>query len=125
MGEPSSAGEWPEGSEPSGVPQPTPAAEMLEGLLRQRWGSLPRLATIARLRRGPDGRYEPTGDPTEVLERRQAANAKERERVSDPQTPRTPQITPGTPCHIVVGTPGSATTGVARGGPPLHWRGWI
>ncbi|XP_077645329.1 factor in the germline alpha [Lonchura striata] len=69
---------------PSGVPgvlQPTPPPEVLEGLLRQRFGPLPRPATIARLRRGPSGGYEPTGDPAEVLERRQAANAKERERI--------------------------------------------
>uniref|UniRef100_A0A8C3V5B9 BHLH domain-containing protein n=1 Tax=Catharus ustulatus TaxID=91951 RepID=A0A8C3V5B9_CATUS len=60
---------------------PTPPPELLEGLLSQRFGPLPRPVTIARLRRGPDGGYEPTGDPTEVLERRQAANAKERERI--------------------------------------------
>ncbi|KAL2296240.1 hypothetical protein Nmel_018534, partial [Mimus melanotis] len=76
--------------QPSGVPeppgalgalQPTPPPEVLEGLLSQRFGPLPRPATIARLRRSPDGGYEHTGDPTEVLERRQAANAKERERI--------------------------------------------
>ncbi|RMB91495.1 hypothetical protein DUI87_32074 [Hirundo rustica rustica] len=54
---------------------------MLEELLSRRFGPLPRAATIARLRRGPDGAYEPGGDPAEVLERRQAANAKERERI--------------------------------------------
>lgn len=95
MGEPSRAGEWPEVLEPSGVPepsgplQPTPPPEMLEGLLSQRFGPLPRPATIARLRRSPEGGYEPTGDPAEVLQRRQAANAKERERVSDPEICRT------------------------------------
>ncbi|XP_032936984.1 factor in the germline alpha [Catharus ustulatus] len=68
-------------SDPPGVLQPTPPPELLEGLLSQRFGPLPRPVTIARLRRGPDGGYEPTGDPTEVLERRQAANAKERERI--------------------------------------------
>ncbi|XP_053856455.1 factor in the germline alpha [Vidua macroura] len=70
--------------QPSGVPgvlQPTPPPEVLEGLLSQRFGPLPQPATIARLRRGPAGGYEPTGDPVEVLERRQAANAKERERI--------------------------------------------
>lgn len=92
--EPSEVSEPPQVSEPPGVPQPsgvpgvlqpTPPPEVLEGLLRQRFGPLPHPATIARLRRGPDGAYEPTGDPAEVLERRQAANAKERERVSDPK----------------------------------------
>ncbi|XP_039943835.1 factor in the germline alpha [Hirundo rustica] len=87
MGEPSSAGERPGVPEASGVPeplgalQPTPAPEMLEELLSRRFGPLPQAATIARLRRGPDGAYEPGGDPAEVLERRQAANAKERERI--------------------------------------------
>ncbi|XP_068030464.1 factor in the germline alpha [Anomalospiza imberbis] len=74
----------PKPSEPSGVPgvlQPTPPPEVLEGLLSQRFGPLPRPAPIARLRRGPAGGYEPTGDPAEALERRQAANAKERERI--------------------------------------------
>uniref|UniRef100_A0A8C5UBG2 Folliculogenesis specific bHLH transcription factor n=1 Tax=Malurus cyaneus samueli TaxID=2593467 RepID=A0A8C5UBG2_9PASS len=60
---------------------PTPPPEVLEGLLRQRFGPLPQPAAIARLRRGPAGAYEPTGDPAEALERRQAANAKERERI--------------------------------------------
>ncbi|CAN8205684.1 unnamed protein product [Coccothraustes coccothraustes] len=67
--------------EPPGVLQPTPPPEMLEVLLQQRFGPLPRPAPIIRLRRGPAGGYEPTGDPAEVLERRQAANAKERERI--------------------------------------------
>ncbi|XP_063276765.1 factor in the germline alpha-like [Prinia subflava] len=67
--------------EAPGVLQPTPPPEMLEGLLSQCFGPLPQPATIARLRRGPDGGYEPTEDPAEVLERRQAANAKERERI--------------------------------------------
>ncbi|XP_023796630.1 factor in the germline alpha-like [Cyanistes caeruleus] len=67
--------------DPPGVLQPTPPPEVLEGLLRQRFGPLPRPAAIARLRRGPSGAYEPTGDPSEALERRQAANAKERERI--------------------------------------------
>ncbi|XP_077047754.1 factor in the germline alpha [Agelaius phoeniceus] len=67
--------------EPPGVPQPTPPPELLGALLQQRFGPLPQPAPIVRLRRGPDGGYEPTGDPAEVLERRQAANAKERERI--------------------------------------------
>ncbi|XP_015504251.1 factor in the germline alpha [Parus major] len=67
--------------DPPGVLQPTPPPEVLEGLLRQRFGPLPRPAAITRLRCGPSGAYEPTGDPSEALERRQAANAKERERI--------------------------------------------
>ncbi|KAM3659231.1 factor in the germline alpha [Ammospiza maritima maritima] len=79
--------EVPQPPEPTGVPQPpeptgvTPPPELLEQLLQQRLGPLPRPAPIVRLRRGPGGGYEPTGDPAEVLERRQAANAKERERI--------------------------------------------
>uniref|UniRef100_A0A8U7NUW7 Uncharacterized protein n=1 Tax=Corvus moneduloides TaxID=1196302 RepID=A0A8U7NUW7_CORMO len=76
----------PQPSEVPGVLQPTPPPEVLEGLLRQRFGPLPCPATIARLRRGPDGAYEPTGDLAEVLERRQAANAKERERIRNLNT---------------------------------------
>ncbi|XP_048145997.1 LOW QUALITY PROTEIN: factor in the germline alpha [Corvus hawaiiensis] len=76
----------PQPSEVPGVLQPTPPPEVLEGLLRQRFGPLPCPATIARLRRGPDGAYEPTGAPAEVLERRQAANAKERERIRNLNT---------------------------------------
>uniref|UniRef100_A0A674GES6 BHLH domain-containing protein n=1 Tax=Taeniopygia guttata TaxID=59729 RepID=A0A674GES6_TAEGU len=67
--------------EPSGVLQPTPPPEVLGDILTQRFGPLPQLATITRLRRGPTGVYEPMGDPAKVLERRQAANAKERERI--------------------------------------------
>ncbi|XP_027524827.1 factor in the germline alpha [Corapipo altera] len=64
-----------------GVLQPTPPPEVLEGVLSRQFGPLPRAAPIARLRRGARGEYEPTGDLAEVLERRQAANAKERERI--------------------------------------------
>ncbi|XP_065507708.1 LOW QUALITY PROTEIN: factor in the germline alpha [Caloenas nicobarica] len=78
MGEPSGVG-----GQPGGVLLPTPAPEVLELVLRQRHGPLPRAAAIARLRRGPAGGYEPTGDPAEVLERRRAANAKERERIKN------------------------------------------
>ncbi|XP_066062240.1 factor in the germline alpha [Chamaea fasciata] len=79
--EPSGVPQPSEVLEPLGALQPTPPPEMLEELLSQCFGPLPRPATIARLRRGPNGGYEPTGDPAEVLERRQAANAKERERI--------------------------------------------
>ncbi|XP_065712623.1 LOW QUALITY PROTEIN: factor in the germline alpha [Patagioenas fasciata] len=78
MGEPSGFG-----GQPLGVVLPTPAPEVLELVLRQRHGPLPRVAAIARLRRGPAGGYEHTGDPAEALERRRAANAKERERIKN------------------------------------------
>lgn len=70
-----------------GVLLPTPAPEVLETVLRQRYGPLPRAAAIARLRKQLDGGYQPAGDLAEVLERRQAANAKERERVRGPPKP--------------------------------------
>ncbi|KAM6113289.1 factor in the germline alpha [Phoenicopterus ruber ruber] len=76
MGEASGAG-----GRPAGVLLPTPAPEVLEKVLSQRHGPLPRAAAIARLRKQPAGGYQPAGDLAEVLERRQAANAKERERI--------------------------------------------
>ncbi|XP_074784815.1 factor in the germline alpha isoform X2 [Athene noctua] len=78
MGDASRAGE-----QPAGVLLPTPAPEMLESVLSQQYGPLPRAATIARLRKQPAGGYQPAGDLAEVLERRQAANAKERERIKN------------------------------------------
>ncbi|KAM6040479.1 factor in the germline alpha [Chlamydotis macqueenii] len=68
---------------PAGVLLPTPAPEVLEEVLSQRYGPLPRAAAIARLRKQPAGGYQPAGDPAEMLERRQAANAKERERIKN------------------------------------------
>ncbi|XP_075592541.1 LOW QUALITY PROTEIN: factor in the germline alpha [Balearica regulorum gibbericeps] len=78
MGEASGAG-----GRPAGVLLPTPAPEVLEMVLSQRYGPLPRAAAIARLRKQPAGGYEPAGDLAEVLERRQVANAKERERIKN------------------------------------------
>ncbi|KAM9266266.1 factor in the germline alpha [Morus bassanus] len=66
-----------------GVLLPTPAPEVLERVLSQRYGPLPCAAAIARLRKQPAGGYQPAGDLAEVLERRQAANAKERERIKN------------------------------------------
>uniref|UniRef100_A0A663E9X7 Factor in the germline alpha n=1 Tax=Aquila chrysaetos chrysaetos TaxID=223781 RepID=A0A663E9X7_AQUCH len=63
-------------------PEPHPIP-VLEGVLSQRYGPLPRAAAIARLRKQPAGGYQPAGDLAEVLERRQAANAKERERIKN------------------------------------------
>ncbi|XP_068277407.1 factor in the germline alpha [Nyctibius grandis] len=67
----------------AGVLLPTPAPEVLEVVLSQRYGPLPRAAAIAHLRRHPDGGYEPAGDVATMLERRQVANAKERERIKN------------------------------------------
>ncbi|XP_025978136.1 factor in the germline alpha isoform X2 [Dromaius novaehollandiae] len=66
-----------------GTLQPTPAPEVLGEVLSARLGPLPRAAAIARLRKQPSGRYEAPGDPAEVLERRRAANAKERQRIKN------------------------------------------
>ncbi|XP_065601123.1 factor in the germline alpha [Cyrtonyx montezumae] len=60
---------------------PTPPPEVLGVVLRQQHGPLPHVAAITRLRRGPSGVYAALGDPEGVLERRRAANAKERERI--------------------------------------------
>lgn len=80
-----------DGGRPVGVLLPTPAPEVLEMVLSQRYGPLPHAAAIARLRRQPAGGYQPAGDLAEMLERRQAANAKERERVrGPPQNPCAP-----------------------------------
>ncbi|KAM6369827.1 factor in the germline alpha-like [Pluvialis apricaria] len=78
MGEASGAG-----GRPVGVLLPTPAPEVLETVLSQRYGPLPQVATIARLRKQPAGGYQPAGDLADMLERRQAANAKERERIKN------------------------------------------
>ncbi|XP_010186408.1 PREDICTED: factor in the germline alpha, partial [Mesitornis unicolor] len=53
MGEASRMEGWPVGDV-----LPTPAPEVLETVLSQRFGPLPRAATIARLRKQPDGGYE-------------------------------------------------------------------
>ncbi|XP_059586556.1 factor in the germline alpha isoform X2 [Alligator mississippiensis] len=60
---------------------PVPAPEVLGDVLQERYGPLPSAATISRMRRQPSGRYLSTERLEEVLERRQAANAKERERI--------------------------------------------
>lgn len=63
---------------------PTPPPEVLAVLLSHQHGPPPHAAPITRLRRGPNGAYKALGDPEGVLERRRAANAKERERVRGP-----------------------------------------
>eukprot|EP00076_Gallus_gallus_P033129 XP_024998667.1 factor in the germline alpha isoform X1 [Gallus gallus] len=60
---------------------PTPPPEVLAVLLSHQHGPPPHAAPITRLRRGPNGAYKALGDPEGVLERRRAANAKERERI--------------------------------------------
>ncbi|KAM6235115.1 factor in the germline alpha [Porphyrio hochstetteri] len=64
-----------------GVLLPTPAPEVLDVVLSHRYGPLPRAAAITRLRKQPAGGYQQAEDLAEMLERRQAANAKERERI--------------------------------------------
>uniref|UniRef100_A0A8D0G013 Factor in the germline alpha n=1 Tax=Strix occidentalis caurina TaxID=311401 RepID=A0A8D0G013_STROC len=65
------------------APERRTAPEVLERVLSQQYGPLPRAAAIARLRKQPAGGYQPAGDLAEVLERRQAANAKERQRIKN------------------------------------------
>nr|XP_008252490.1 factor in the germline alpha [Oryctolagus cuniculus] len=62
---------------------PAPQAEVLEDVLREQFGPLPRLAAICRLKRRPSGGYSSTEDLQLVLERRRVANAKERERIKN------------------------------------------
>ncbi|XP_006881063.1 PREDICTED: factor in the germline alpha [Elephantulus edwardii] len=61
------------------VPQP----EVLEDILREQFGPLHQLAAICRLKRLPSGGYSTTDGLQLVLERRRAANAKERERIKN------------------------------------------
>ncbi|XP_068518416.1 factor in the germline alpha isoform X1 [Anas acuta] len=77
MGEQSGAAGGP------GVLLTTPPPEVLGTVLSQRHGPLPCVAPIIRLRRGPTGGFEAEGDLAGVLERRRAANAKERERIKN------------------------------------------
>ncbi|XP_064328597.1 factor in the germline alpha [Phalacrocorax carbo] len=72
-----------DGGQPAGVLLPTPAPEVLERVLSQRYGPLPCAAAIVRLRKQPSGGYQPSGALADVLERRQVANAKERERIKN------------------------------------------
>ncbi|XP_031322330.2 factor in the germline alpha isoform X2 [Camelus dromedarius] len=60
-----------------------PRAEVLDDVLREQFGPLPKLAAICRLKRLPSGGYSPTEDLQLVLERRRVANAKERERIKN------------------------------------------
>ncbi|XP_074083219.1 factor in the germline alpha [Macrotis lagotis] len=74
----------PQLSPPCPLPlQATPRAELLEEVLKEQFGSRPQLAAISRMKRQPSGDYSSTEDLKEVLERRQVANAKERERIKN------------------------------------------
>ncbi|XP_029459831.1 factor in the germline alpha isoform X2 [Rhinatrema bivittatum] len=59
----------------------TPPPELLEDVLSEQFGPLPFMATINKMKKLPSGQYMPTENFEEVLERRQVANAKERERI--------------------------------------------
>lgn len=123
MGEPSGTG----GRQPPvGVLLPTPAPEVLETVLSQRYGPLPRVAAIARLRKQPAGGYQPAGDLADMLERRQAANAKERERVrGPPPPPKTPNPlhTPPPPQKQILGAASDGGWGWWHTGTSQVWGG--
>lgn len=59
-----------------------PPAEVLGEILSKQFGPLPFMAPITRMKRKPSGYYYSTENREQVLGRRRAANAKERERVS-------------------------------------------
>lgn len=67
----------------------TSPPEILGEILSEQFGPLPFMAPITRMKRKPSGYYFPTENREQVLGRRHAANAKERERVS-----RRPQHSP-------------------------------
>ncbi|XP_015666592.1 factor in the germline alpha [Protobothrops mucrosquamatus] len=60
-----------------------PPAEVLGEILNKQFGSLPFMAPITRMKRKPSGYYYPTENREQVLGRRRAANAKERERIKN------------------------------------------
>ncbi|KAM4675806.1 factor in the germline alpha [Discoglossus pictus] len=59
----------------------TPPPELLGEVLREHYTPLPYMAAINKMKRLPSGDYICMENFEEVLERRQAANAKERERI--------------------------------------------
>uniref|UniRef100_A0A452GRL5 Factor in the germline alpha n=1 Tax=Gopherus agassizii TaxID=38772 RepID=A0A452GRL5_9SAUR len=61
----------------------TPVPEVLGDVLSEQFGPLPFMAAITRMKRQPSGHYLSTENLEEVLERRQVANAKERERIKN------------------------------------------
>ncbi|XP_063167371.1 factor in the germline alpha [Candoia aspera] len=60
-----------------------PPAEVLGEILSEQFGPLPFMAPITRMKRKPSGYYYPTENREQVLGRRRAANAKERERIKN------------------------------------------
>ncbi|KAK9395335.1 factor in the germline alpha [Crotalus adamanteus] len=60
-----------------------PPAEVLGEILSKQFGSPPFMAPITRMKRKPAGYYYPTENREQVLGRRRAANAKERERIKN------------------------------------------
>ncbi|XP_053321229.1 factor in the germline alpha [Spea bombifrons] len=59
----------------------TPPPELLGDVLREHYTPLPFMASINKMKRLPSGHYLCLENFEDVLERRQAANAKERERI--------------------------------------------
>ncbi|CAH2274693.1 factor in the germline alpha [Pelobates cultripes] len=59
----------------------TPAPELLGEVLRENYAPFPYMASISKMKRLPSGHYLCMENFEDVLERRQAANAKERERI--------------------------------------------
>ncbi|KAG8440874.1 hypothetical protein GDO86_006564 [Hymenochirus boettgeri] len=59
----------------------TPPPELLGEVLREHYTPLPYMASINKMKRLPSGHYFCMENFEEILERRQAANAKERERI--------------------------------------------
>ncbi|XP_013911858.1 PREDICTED: factor in the germline alpha [Thamnophis sirtalis] len=60
-----------------------PPAEALGEILNKQFGPLPFMAPITRMKRKPSGYYYSTENREQVLGRRRAANAKERERIKN------------------------------------------
>ena len=60
-----------------------PPPEVLGKVLSEQFGPLPFMAPITRMKKKPSGHYFPTENREQVLGRRRAANAKERERIKN------------------------------------------
>uniref|UniRef100_A0A8D0CG84 Folliculogenesis specific bHLH transcription factor n=1 Tax=Salvator merianae TaxID=96440 RepID=A0A8D0CG84_SALMN len=62
-------------------PELSSVPSVLGQILSEQFGPLPFMAPITRMKRKPSGQYLPTENREQVLGRRWAANAKERERI--------------------------------------------
>uniref|UniRef100_A0A670IVL6 Factor in the germline alpha n=1 Tax=Podarcis muralis TaxID=64176 RepID=A0A670IVL6_PODMU len=62
---------------------PAPSAVILGEMLNEHFGPMPVKAPITRMKKKSSGVYLPTVNQDQVLGRRQAANAKERERIKN------------------------------------------